>query len=150
MMPISAATSPVAPTSADVRRRSEAESASTTRDPPPVANDQRSTGRPILPVAAAFDVGGLDAGRPGAASSAPEEPEAVAAAPRVRPEGRGDGPAAEDLGDEADAASNVRAESPAEQAPTSRLEVVNVEGRLGAPIAAYDNSKNPPTLVLYV
>ncbi|MEQ9121588.1 MAG: hypothetical protein RIM80_03365, partial [Alphaproteobacteria bacterium] len=102
-------------------------------------------------VAAAFDVGGFAAERPGVASSAPEGPEAVSAAPRARPEGRGDEPAAiEEAGVEADAAPAARREDPAESAPKSRLEVVNVEGRLGAPLAAYDNSKNPPTLVLYV
>ncbi len=147
MQPISAIASPTGSSFTGPRRRDEAPEASPTRDPPPVANFAGDSGRPILPAPAAYGAGALAEGPPPdpTLESAAAKPTSAA---REAADPNNDAAAADAGPGPSQAARDAKA---ADDAPKSaRLEVVDVQGRLGAPIAVYDNSSTPPTLVLYV
>jgi|GEM_PF-3252849 len=141
MQAIGPAANPAQLSTGELRRRLDSDDISPNRAPPPAANDQGLGGRPIQPAAAAYDPAALGADAP-PKDEVLEQRDAAPPAPEL------------DLRDPDDPKpapySSEPVEEPEPEIPTARLEVVNVQGRLGAPITAYDNSKSPPTLVIYV
>ena len=140
MHAIAPASGPPTLSTTEIRRRVETDDSSPNRAPPPPANDQGLGGRPILPAAAAFDPSKLGEDAPSAVLKQEDEANAIQAMRR-----------AEDDSRKRDAAPPPETDEKAiQEPPQARLEVVNLQGRLGAPVAAYDNSRSPPTLVIYV